>query len=89
MIVTRKLLVTGLVQGVCFRKFVLDTAKKYDISGWVLNVDDGSVQILARGTLTSIGQLESDLWRGTPLSDVKSVKWETSHEQVDEGFHIT
>ena len=88
MIVTRKLVVTGLVQGVWFRKFVSDAAKQLNINGWVRNADDGSVEILAQGSLECIGKLESLLWQGTPLSDVQSVRSEPSQEPVHDKFRI-
>lgn len=88
MIVTRKLVVTGLVQGVWFRRFVSDTARQLDIDGWVLNADDGSVEILAQGSLKCMEKFESELWRGTPASDVRSIKSEPSRDQVNNGFRI-
>lgn len=33
----------GRVQGVGFRYFVQQTAKKYELTGWVKNMPDGSV----------------------------------------------
>ena len=88
MIVTRKLVVIGLVQGVWFRKFVSDTAKQLNINGWVRNVNDGSVEILAQGSLDCIDKLESELWRGTPLSEVQSIRSEPSQEPVRDEFQI-
>ncbi len=88
MIETRKLVVSGLVQGVWFRKFVSDVANHLGINGWVRNAEDGSVEILAAGNLESLEKLETELWRGTPLSDVRSVRWEPSQEQVRDQFFV-
>lgn len=41
--------VTGLVQGVGFRYFVQARAIKHGVGGWVRNMADGSVEILAEG----------------------------------------
>lgn len=41
------ILVKGKVQGVGFRRFVYDTAHLYSVRGYVRNLADGSVQILA------------------------------------------
>ncbi len=88
MIETRKLVVSGLVQGVWFRKFVKDTANRLGINGWVRNAEDGTVEILAAGSPESLEQLESELWQGTHLSDVRSIRWEPSHELVCDLFFV-
>ena len=47
--VSHRLRATGRVQRVGFRVFVRDTARAFDIRGWVRNGDDGSVEIAAWG----------------------------------------
>jgi acylphosphatase len=44
----------GRVQGVGFRWFVKDCAQEYRINGYVKNLADGSVKILAEGDLVSL-----------------------------------
>lgn len=39
----------GRVQGVFFRDFVQRKAKELNLSGWVENEPDGTVQIVAEG----------------------------------------
>ena len=36
--------ITGLVQGVSFRQHTLQEARRLNVSGWVKNLSDGSVQ---------------------------------------------
>lgn len=48
------LLIEGRVQHVGFRRFVLRQAEQLDLSGWVRNNDDGSVEVLACGEQKSI-----------------------------------
>lgn len=88
MIETRKMVVSGLVQGVWFRKFVTDTANHLGINGWVRNAEDGTVEVLAAGSPENLKEFESELWRGTPLSDVRSVKSDLSQEQVGDRFFV-
>ena len=39
----------GRVQGVGFRFFVREQAAQYNLKGWVKNLPDGTVEILAEG----------------------------------------
>ncbi|CAG7856996.1 hypothetical protein MCAMS1_01685 [biofilm metagenome] len=48
MIRTVKLLISGRVQGVFFRKFTKQKANELDIFGTVRNLDDGSVEVIAQ-----------------------------------------
>lgn len=47
---TIKILVTGLVQGVFYRKFVKETANKYHIKGEVKNLNMNEVRIIAQSS---------------------------------------
>jgi acylphosphatase len=48
--VTATIIVQGIVQGVGYRFFVLNTAKQYNVAGYVRNLSNGSVEIVAEGT---------------------------------------
>jgi len=43
------LLVSGRVQGVGFRWYVKDLARKQNLAGWVRNLSSGQVEIIAEG----------------------------------------
>ena len=55
--VTVHLEVVGRVQGVGFRWFVRETARRVGLAGWVRNHDDGRVEIAAAGGETAIEAL--------------------------------
>lgn len=61
---TRCFLVRGLVQGVGFRWFVRGEARTRGLTGWVRNLPDGSVEVVARGSQPLIAELETALARG-------------------------
>ena len=44
-----KLIIKGLVQGVNFRYYTQREAQKYNLTGWVRNLSDGSVAALCEG----------------------------------------
>ena len=65
--------VTGTVQGVGFRYFVLKLAVDLDLRGWTANQADGSVRVVAEGSRTQLDVLLSGLNRGPRHSRVKQV----------------
>ena len=56
--------VEGRVQGVGFRYFVLENAAKLELTGWVRNRWDGSVEVLAEGSHVKLQSLFHTLQRG-------------------------
>ena len=56
--------VTGLVQGVGFRWFVRERARRLGLSGWVRNLSDGSVEVAAAGDAHQLELLRGELRRG-------------------------
>ena len=57
--VRRHLIFYGYVQGVGFRWKASRTARRLGVSGWVRNLDDGSVEMEAEGTEKDIEDLIS------------------------------
>ena len=51
----------GRVQGVGFRWFVREAARRLDVAGWVRNRPDGSVEVEAEGTEAAIQSLRGAL----------------------------
>ncbi len=45
---------TGRVQGVFFRATVIEVAQSFAVTGWVRNERDGSVRLLAEGTVAEV-----------------------------------
>ena len=88
MIETRKYTVSGLVQGVCYRRHAADAAMEIGIQGWVGNTSDGKVELLAKGDLEQFDQLQLALWKGPPMSNVTDVDFEPAEDFAAEGFTI-
>jgi acylphosphatase len=65
MMVARRFVVSGRVQGVGFRWFVLDAASVENLTGWVRNRPDGDVEIVAEGEAESMERFERAI-RGGP-----------------------
>ncbi len=66
-------LISGLVQGVGFRRFVERTAQGLKLRGWVRNLFDGRVEAWAQGPKDTLAQLETQLRKGPSHSRVDSL----------------
>jgi acylphosphatase len=66
-------LVSGRVQGVFFRDHTRRWASSLGISGWVKNLPDGRVEVLAEGEKEDLEALISRLEEGPPAASVEDV----------------
>jgi acylphosphatase len=71
MVVARRFLVSGRVQGVGFRLFAQDHARAEGLHGWVANRPDGGVELLAEGELEAVERFERKLRPGPPAARVE------------------
>jgi len=72
--VTKHFLVSGHVQGVAYRAFVLRSAGRQQLLGWVRNLGDGRVEILATGEAKAFEAFEKDLLIGPKLARVAGIE---------------
>ena len=73
MVVARRFLIAGRVQGVGFRFFVQDHASVEGVHGYVRNLDDGRVEAVIEGDEEAVTRMERALWRGPAGARVESV----------------
>ena len=64
---------SGIVQGVYCRDFVVGEATALAITGWVRNRSDGRVEIMAEGTESALSTFAERLKQGPPLATVTAV----------------
>jgi acylphosphatase len=89
MLVGKRFVIAGRVQGVGYRYFARDAARLEGIRGTVQNLDDGRVEVVASGEAEAMTRFERALRRGPAGARVDDV-------QVDQGpaadgpgeFHI-
>ncbi len=71
--ITRHLSIHGLVQGVGFRSYMVYKAQQLDISGWVRNRSDGSVEAMVHGTEAAVAAIIECAQHGPRASQVSGV----------------
>lgn len=81
--------VTGRVQGVGFRYFVVQRARELGARGWVRNLPNGDVQVEAVASADVLDDLEAALWEGPHFSRVANVEAVRCADDPDyQGFDI-
>jgi len=80
--------VSGRVQGVGYRYFVLRQADVLGVSGFARNRADGAVEVVAEGTEAVLADFESRLREGPAFAEVANVEREAIAERGSGGFHI-
>jgi acylphosphatase len=73
MLVARRVVVSGRVQGVGFRFFVESRAAVEGVHGWVRNLPDGRVEALIEGDRESVDRVEVAIRRGPMGARVEDV----------------
>ncbi len=78
--------VSGFVQGVFFRAETREKAKELSLFGWVKNLPDGRVEILAEGEKEKLEKLIEWARKGPPAAQVDNVdiKWEDYKKEFED-----
>jgi|UniRef100_A0A7V5Y0N7 acylphosphatase len=66
--------VSGKVQGVFYRDFTKRQAKRLNIYGWVRNLLDGRVEVVAEGEEEDLKKFIEELKKGPPAARVFDIK---------------
>ena len=67
-------IIEGRVQGVSFRYYTTLTARRLNLTGWVRNLPDGTVETVAEGDKAALDQFLEFLNEGPPAADVRDVR---------------
>ena len=89
MIVARRFIIGGRVQGVGFRMFAEAAAMREGVHGYVRNLEDGRVEALVEGDQQAVDRVELTLRRGPSGSRVESFEVDPAAPSYRAtGFHI-
>ncbi len=83
-----RFLITGRVQGVGYRYFVRREAQALGVVGYVQNLDDGSVEVVAEAPQETLELLAERLREGPPFAEVDRVERSPAPPAGGRGFFI-
>lgn len=66
--------ISGRVQGVFYRAHTEQVARQLGLTGWVRNLPDGRVEIVAEGEEEKLQKLLDWCWQGPPAAQVNAVE---------------
>lgn len=78
--------VRGQVQGIGYRYFVIQTAKKLSLTGWVRNCPNGNVETEAQGTEKNLRDFKTQLESGHSFAHVTQMIQEPIPEKKGEKY---
>ncbi len=84
----RHFLVSGQLKGVFFRAATEAAARRLGVTGWVRNLADGSVELVACGAEAKLSELERWLWQGPPRARVEQVRSLEAEPQTFSDFSV-
>ena len=82
----KRLIISGRVQGVGYRDWMVERARALGISGWVRNRVDGSVEALVAGDVAAVEELSRLCRRGPRMAEVTSIEEEMADPPESFGF---
>ncbi|HSZ10893.1 MAG TPA: acylphosphatase [Rhizomicrobium sp.] len=85
-ITSLRLRIEGFVQGVSFRNFAIDEARRLGLDGWIRNRADGTVEALASGDNAAVEAFVAACMKGPPGSRVGDVELHKADAPEEKGF---
>lgn len=80
--------VSGRVQGVFYRGTTQRKARQLGLTGWVRNMPDGTVELVACGDSVVLNEFRDWLWQGPVTAMVNAVRCEVVNDCDFNGFDV-
>jgi acylphosphatase len=69
-----RIYITGTVQGVFFRMFIKENAERYNIKGFVRNLEDGRVEVFLEGNGNEVNKMIELCKKGPKHAQIRNVE---------------
>ena len=83
-----RLYINGLVQGVFFRIFVKENAERYNVKGFVRNLEDGRIEVFLEGDTENVNKMIEICKKGPKHSQIQDVQIKPERFQEFRTFKI-
>lgn len=69
-----RLYLSGTVQGVFFRSFIKENAERYNVKGFVRNLEDGRIEVFIEGNADDVNKMMELCKSGPKHSQIRKVE---------------
>ena len=69
-----RLYIDGTVQGVFFRMFVKENAERYNVKGFIRNLEDGRIEVFLEGNVDEVNKIIELCKKGPKHSKIRNVE---------------
>lgn len=83
-----RLYISGLVQGIFFRVFVKENAERYNVKGFVRNLEDGRIEIFLEGKTADVEKMIELCKKGPKNSKIDKIEEKEEKFQDFKTFKI-
>ena len=83
-----RLYIQGTVQGIFFRAFVKENAERYNVKGFVRNLDDGRIEVFLEGDNDKVDKMIELCKKGPKHSQIKKVEEKEEKFQDFKNFKV-
>lgn len=80
--------INGTVQGVFFRGFIKENAERYNVKGFIRNLEDGRVEVFLEGNIEEVNKMIELCKQGPKHSQIRSVEVKDEKFQDLKGFKV-
>jgi len=83
-----RLYITGTVQGIFFRAFVKENAERYNVKGFVRNLEDGRIEIFLEGNAEDVNKMIELCRKGPKQAQIRKVEEKPEKFQDFKAFKV-
>lgn len=83
-----RLYIDGTVQGVFFRMFVKENAERYNVKGFVRNLESGKVEVFLEGDVNNVNKVIELCEKGPKHSQIRNVQIKPERFQNFKQFKV-
>ncbi len=83
-----RLYIKGTVQGIFFRSFIKENAEKYNVKGFVRNLEDGRIEVFLEGNSDDVNKMVELCKTGPKHSQIRDVEIKSETFQGFNNFKV-
>lgn len=83
-----RIYLTGSVQSMFFEQFILETAKRLDVRGYMRKLEDGRMEIFLEGNKDKVDEMATLCKRGTEHTQIRNTEEKSERFQDFKDFRV-